>query len=189
MRIDPPILHGVSQGTAGVGPSPHVDTSGFPWLRMFCAGENGNHFPAGLSGGSSADNFAKPLFATGFFESVTPYAGDGVNGPGMLITFDFDNPASKVAPHPTLDTFFVGKSMASHVRAGHLLVFASSRLVSLRANGLAQPDAVSESVIGIKHERRDVRPVSESRASDSRSAPSAVQGEYGRLIGRLGRLG
>ena len=32
MRIDPPILHGVSQGTAGVGPSPHVDTSGFPWL-------------------------------------------------------------------------------------------------------------------------------------------------------------
>ena len=75
---------------------------------MFCAGENGNHFPAGLSGGSNADNFAKPLIATGFFESVTPYAGDGVNGPGVLITFDFDHPASKVAPHPTLDTFFVG---------------------------------------------------------------------------------
>lgn len=33
---------------------------------MFCAGEHGNHFPAGLSGGSNADNFAKPLFATGF---------------------------------------------------------------------------------------------------------------------------
>jgi hypothetical protein len=75
---------------------------------MFCAGEHGNHFPAGLSGGSNADNFAKPLFATGFVESVEPYAGDGVNGPGVLITFDFDNPASKLAPHPTLDTFFIG---------------------------------------------------------------------------------
>jgi hypothetical protein len=75
---------------------------------MFCAGEHGNHFPPGLSGGSSADNFANPLFATGFVESVEPYAGDGVNGPGVLISFDFDNPASKLAPHPTLDTFFVG---------------------------------------------------------------------------------
>jgi hypothetical protein len=75
---------------------------------MFCAGEHGNHFPAGLSGGSSADNFARPLVATGFVESVEPFAGDGVNGPGVLITFDFDHPASKLAPHPSLDTFFVG---------------------------------------------------------------------------------
>jgi len=74
---------------------------------MFCAGEHGNHFPPGLSGRSSADNFAKPLFATGFVESVEPF-DDGVNGPGMLITFDFDHPASKLAAHPTLDTFFVG---------------------------------------------------------------------------------
>ena len=75
---------------------------------MFCAGEHGNHFPPGLSGGSNADNFGNPLFATGFVESVEPYAGDGVNGPGVLITFDFDHPASKLAPHPTVDTFFVG---------------------------------------------------------------------------------
>lgn len=75
---------------------------------MFCAGEHGNHFPPGLSGGSNADNFAKPLAATGFIESVAPYAGDGVNGPGVLITFDFDHPASKLDPHPTLATFFVG---------------------------------------------------------------------------------
>ena len=75
---------------------------------MFCAGEHGNHFPAGLSGGSNADNFGQPLFATGFVESVEPFAGDGVNGPGVLITFDFDHPASKLAPHPTLATFFVG---------------------------------------------------------------------------------
>ena len=75
---------------------------------MFCAGEQGNHFPAGLSGGSNADNFAQPLFATGFVQSVEPFAGDGVNGPGVLISFDFDHPASKLAPHPSLDTFFVG---------------------------------------------------------------------------------
>ena len=73
---------------------------------MFCAGEHGNHFPAGLSGGSNADNFAKPLFATGFVESVSPFTGEF--GPGVLITFDFDHPASKLAPHPTVDVFFVG---------------------------------------------------------------------------------
>lgn len=75
---------------------------------MFCAGENGNHFPAGISGGSKANNFARPLVATGFIKSVAPYAGDGVNGAGVLISFDFDHPASKIAPHPTLATFFVG---------------------------------------------------------------------------------
>ena len=75
---------------------------------MFCAGEHGNNFPPGLSGGSNADNFGNPLFKTGFIESVAPYAGDGVNGPGVLISFDFDHPASKIAAHPTIDTFFVG---------------------------------------------------------------------------------
>ena len=88
---------------------------------MFCAGEHGNHFPPGLSGGSNADNFGNPLFATGFVESVTPFAGDGVNGPGVLIAFDFDHPASKLAPHPTLDTFFVGD--ATYISA---FVFDSS---------------------------------------------------------------
>lgn len=74
---------------------------------MFCAGEHGNHFPPGLSGGSQADNFAKPLFANGFVESVVPY-DDGTNGPGVLISFDFDHPASKLSPHPTIDIFFFG---------------------------------------------------------------------------------
>lgn len=78
---------------------------------MFCAGDKGNPFPAGISGGSNADNFAKPLIATGFVESIAPYAGDGVNGPGVLVTFDFDHPASKLAPHPTLDTFYFGDGL------------------------------------------------------------------------------
>lgn len=75
---------------------------------MFCSPSGGNPFPPGISGESNGDNFAKPLEATGFIESIEPYPGDGVNGPGVLVTFDFDHPASKLAPHPTLDTFFVG---------------------------------------------------------------------------------
>ena len=31
-----------------------------------------------------------------------------MNGAGLLVSFDFDHPASKLAPHPTLATFFVG---------------------------------------------------------------------------------
>lgn len=50
---------------------------------MFCAGQNANYRPAGITGGSNANNFAKPLFATGFIESVDPaYAGDSGNPPG-----------------------------------------------------------------------------------------------------------
>lgn len=58
---------------------------------MFCAGEDGgNHFPPGISGGSNADNFANPLFKNGFVESVEPHLD------GVLISFDFDHPASKL---------------------------------------------------------------------------------------------
>jgi hypothetical protein len=61
---------------------------------MHCAqnGNGGNPFPPGVSGGSAADNFAQPLFATGFVDSVEPYLD------GVLISFDFDHPASKLAP-------------------------------------------------------------------------------------------
>lgn len=62
---------------------------------MFCAGEDGgNHFPPGISGRSKADNFAKPLFANKFVESVEPYLD------GVLISFDFDHPASKLSALP-----------------------------------------------------------------------------------------
>lgn len=72
---------------------------------MFCSPSGGNPFPPGIS---KESNFARPLMATGFVESIEPYAGDGVNGPGVLVTFDFDHPASKLGPHPTIDTFFFG---------------------------------------------------------------------------------
>jgi hypothetical protein len=63
---------------------------------MACAqnGAGGNPFPPGISGGSNADNFANPLFKNGFIESVEPYLD------GMLISFDFDHPASKLAELP-----------------------------------------------------------------------------------------
>lgn len=72
---------------------------------MFCAGEEGgNPTPPGISGRSNpmADNFAKPLIAVGFIESIEPYLD------GILVTFDFDHPASKLVAHPTEDTFSFG---------------------------------------------------------------------------------
>ena len=58
-------------------------------VAQWCAGR-GELFPAGLSGGSNADNFARPLLASGFIESITPHLD------GVLITFNFDNPNSKL---------------------------------------------------------------------------------------------
>lgn len=50
--------------------------------------------PPGVSGGSNADNFAKPLTATGFIEGVVRFTGP--EGPGLLIKFSYDHPAAKV---------------------------------------------------------------------------------------------
>jgi hypothetical protein len=101
------VLAGVLSALAAMAFATPASATVHEITGMFCAGEHGNHFPPGLSGGSNADNFGNPLFATGFVESVEPF-DDGVNGPGVLITFNFDHPASKLAPHPTLSTFFVG---------------------------------------------------------------------------------
>ena len=74
---------------------------------MFCAGEHGNHFPPGISGQAAVENEARPLFATGFVESVDEtFEGDGLNGPGVLVSFDFDHPASKLTPLPGVIFFF-----------------------------------------------------------------------------------
>ena len=50
--------------------------------------------PPGITGGSNADNFAKPLIANGFIGPTVPF--DGPDGPGLLITFNYDHPAGKV---------------------------------------------------------------------------------------------
>jgi hypothetical protein len=66
-------------------------------VGQWCAGR-GELFPPGLSGGSNADNFAQPLFASGFASIVTGFDpdGDGPLEPGVLVAFDFDDPASKI---------------------------------------------------------------------------------------------
>ncbi|MGH9173754.1 MAG: hypothetical protein ACRD1H_05335, partial [Vicinamibacterales bacterium] len=60
-------------------------------VGQWCAGR-GELFPPGVS---KPENQARPLFATGFASIVDPFAGP--NGEGVLIAFDFDHPASKVA--------------------------------------------------------------------------------------------
>jgi hypothetical protein len=62
-------------------------------VGQWCAGQ-GDLLPPGITGGSNADNFARPLFANGFASMVDPF--DGPNGTGVLIAFDFDHPASKL---------------------------------------------------------------------------------------------
>jgi hypothetical protein len=46
--------------------------------------------PPGISGGSRADNFARPLVASGFNMGVVPFQD------GFLVQFNYDNPNSKV---------------------------------------------------------------------------------------------
>jgi hypothetical protein len=46
--------------------------------------------PPGISGGSRADNFAKPLDASGFIEGVVPFRD------GFLVQFNYANPNAKV---------------------------------------------------------------------------------------------
>lgn len=58
-------------------------------VGQWCSGQDPLE-PPGISGGSNADNFAKPLNATGFIDGVVPFRD------GLLVNFDFDHPASKV---------------------------------------------------------------------------------------------
>ena len=58
-------------------------------VAQWCAGGDPLE-PPGLSGGSHADNFAKPLFASGFIGGFVPFQD------GFLIQFNYDNPNAKV---------------------------------------------------------------------------------------------
>jgi hypothetical protein len=64
-------------------------------VGQWCAGQ-GDLFPPGVSGQSNADNFARPLFASGFASVVDPFDPPGAQPEGALIAFDFDHPASKI---------------------------------------------------------------------------------------------
>ena len=58
-------------------------------VAQWCAGGDPLG-PPGISGGSSADNFAKPLMASGFIEGIVPFRD------GFLVKFNYDNANAKV---------------------------------------------------------------------------------------------
>lgn len=62
-------------------------------VAQWCSGQD-ELAPPGISGGSSADNFARPLAATGVVGDPVPFTGP--EGPGLLVPFDYDHPAAKV---------------------------------------------------------------------------------------------
>ncbi|GAA6526296.1 hypothetical protein [Intrasporangium sp. DVR] len=62
-------------------------------VAQWCSGQD-PLAPPGITGGSSADNFAQPLNANGFIGEPVPFVGPA--GPGLLVDFSFDHPASKV---------------------------------------------------------------------------------------------
>jgi hypothetical protein len=76
-------------------------------VAQWCSGQD-PLAPPGISGGSSADNFAMPLAATGFVGEPVPFVGPA--GPGLLVEFNFDHPASKV--QGTGQYFVVGSTPA-----------------------------------------------------------------------------
>lgn len=65
-------------------------------VAQWCSGHE-ELGPPGISGGSSADNFARPLSASGF-TSDAPVSFDppGPQPAGLLIEFNYDRPNSKV---------------------------------------------------------------------------------------------
>ena len=63
-------------------------------VAQWCSGQDPLG-PPGVSGRSNADNFARPLIASGFITgNLVPFEGDA--GPGLLIEFDYDVPNGKV---------------------------------------------------------------------------------------------
>jgi hypothetical protein len=64
-------------------------------VAQWCSGHE-ELAPPGLSGHSNADNFAQPLVASGFVGDPVPFDPPGDQPAGLLITFNYDQPNSKV---------------------------------------------------------------------------------------------
>src|SRR5688572_12406745 len=62
-------------------------------VGQWCSGQ-GHLEPPGLTGGSSANNFAMPLFANDAIGDPVPFTGPA--GPGLLVPFNYEHPAAKV---------------------------------------------------------------------------------------------
>lgn len=62
---------------------------------MWCGGQESHYDPPGISGVSSAGNFAQPLFASGA-AYVDGFWDDGTNGTAPLINWNWDAPQLKI---------------------------------------------------------------------------------------------
>ena len=80
-------------GVATLLPAAPASATVHEIVAQWCSGHEPLE-PPGISGGSNADNFAKPLNSNGFIRGTVPFTGSA--GPGLLVDFDFGHPASKV---------------------------------------------------------------------------------------------
>jgi len=64
-------------------------------VAQWCSGHD-PLAPPGISGQSNADNFARPLFASGFLGEPVPFDPPGDQPAGLLIPFNYDQPNAKV---------------------------------------------------------------------------------------------
>ena len=80
-------------GTAILLPAAPASATVHEIVAQWCSGHDPLE-PPGITGGSHADNFAQPLNSNGFIRGTVPFTGSA--GPGLLVDFDFDLPASKV---------------------------------------------------------------------------------------------
>ena len=63
-------------------------------VAQWCSGHD-ELAPPGITGRSNANNFAKPLIASGFVTgNLVPFTGSA--GPGLLVEFNYDLPNVKV---------------------------------------------------------------------------------------------
>lgn len=63
-------------------------------VAQWCSGHD-ELAPPGITGRSKANNFAKPLIASGFVTgNLVPFTGSA--GPGLLVEFNYDLPNVKV---------------------------------------------------------------------------------------------
>ena len=82
-------------GIATVLPAAPASATVHEIVGQWCSGHD-ELAPPGITGGSKADNFAKPLNANGFIRGVVPFTPPSGMDPGLLVDFNFDHPASKV---------------------------------------------------------------------------------------------
>jgi hypothetical protein len=65
-------------------------------VAQWCSGHD-ELAPPGITGGSNADNFARPLAASGFITGEpVPFDPPGDQPAGLRIPFDYDRPNAKV---------------------------------------------------------------------------------------------